>query len=57
MTAKVCVITGASKGIGLATALRFARAGWHVVAAARGAAALAAAEKQIRDAGGQCTIV
>lgn len=57
MATKVCVITGASKGIGLATALRFARAGWHVVAAARGAESLAAAEREIRAAGGECTVV
>ena len=32
---KVCVVTGANSGIGLATARRFAKEGWRVVAAMR----------------------
>ncbi len=54
MTTRVAVITGASRGIGLATALRLARAGWTIVAAARQAADLAAAAEQVRAANGRC---
>ena len=43
MSSKTCVITGAIRGIGLASALRFARRGYAIVAAARHALDLAAA--------------
>jgi NAD(P)-dependent dehydrogenase (short-subunit alcohol dehydrogenase family) len=33
MTSRVCLVTGAARGIGAATAQRFAREGWSVVAA------------------------
>lgn len=51
MTEKTCIITGASRGIGLATALRLARAGYHAVIAARHAAELESAAKQIAAVG------
>ncbi len=54
MDPRVCVITGASRGIGLATALRFARAGYALVAAARVAPDLARAAEQIRALGATC---
>ncbi len=54
MSTRTCVITGASRGIGLATALRFAAAGWNVVAVARGQAGLDGAAGRIAEAGGQC---
>ncbi len=57
MPSKTCVITGASRGIGLATAIRFARAGWNVVVAARQEDALRKAAHQIEAAGGECEIV
>lgn len=44
------LITGGSKGLGLAVALAFARAGGHVALVARGAEALAAARKAIEAA-------
>ncbi len=47
MAARTCIVTGASRGIGLATALRFARQGCNIVAAARNAADLAEAEEKI----------
>ncbi|MEW6252392.1 MAG: SDR family oxidoreductase [Planctomycetota bacterium] len=53
-TARTCVITGASRGIGLATALRFARDGYQIIATARTADRLAAAAPHIRAAGGAC---
>jgi len=57
MPARTSVITGASRGIGLATALRFARAGGRVVAVARGEPDLKQAANQIRDAGGECEYI
>lgn len=47
------VITGASSGIGLATALAAAAKGARVVLAARGSEALDQAVQRIRDAGGE----
>jgi NAD(P)-dependent dehydrogenase (short-subunit alcohol dehydrogenase family) len=49
-------VTGASSGIGLATALAAASEGDHVVLAARGAEALDRAERQCKDAGAASTL-
>lgn len=57
MSRKACVITGASRGIGFATALRFARRGYALVGAARQEADLAAAVKKIRATGVICEAV
>lgn len=57
VTEQTCVITGASRGIGLATALEFARRGWRIVAAARRSEDLTAAAEQIEAAGGLCSAV
>lgn len=54
---QVVVITGASSGIGLATARRAAKAGAKVVLAARNEAALAKVVKEIRARGGTATYV
>ncbi len=54
MNERVCIITGASRGIGKAAALRFARAGARVVLNARDAGALHAAEQELRGQGGAC---
>lgn len=50
------VITGASRGIGRAVALRCAAAGAHVLLLARGAVALASVAGEVRSAGGEATV-
>lgn len=54
---KVAIITGASRGIGRATAARFAAAGAAVVLAARNGEALAAHVQEIEAAGGRALAV
>jgi NAD(P)-dependent dehydrogenase (short-subunit alcohol dehydrogenase family) len=53
----VAVVTGASRGIGAATAQVIAAAGAHVVLAARDGEALNAVARRIRDDGGEATAV
>jgi NAD(P)-dependent dehydrogenase (short-subunit alcohol dehydrogenase family) len=57
LAGRVAVVTGASRGIGAATAEALARAGAHVVLAARDRDALAAAAGRIQAAGGGATPV
>lgn len=54
-TNTVVVVTGASAGVGRATALRFARAGAQLGLIARDAMALEAVADEIRQAGGHAT--
>ena len=54
---KVALVTGASQGIGRATALALARSGAHVVVAARNAEKLAAVVEEITAAGGDALAV
>ena len=51
---KVIVITGASSGIGKATAIKMAAAGAHVILVARGEEKLVETKKEIDAAGGKC---
>lgn len=53
---KLALVTGASRGIGAATAEALAAAGAHVILTARGVTALEQVEERIHAAGGTATI-
>jgi NAD(P)-dependent dehydrogenase (short-subunit alcohol dehydrogenase family) len=53
---RLAVVTGASRGIGAATAEALAEAGAHVILVARTASALEEVEERIHDSGGSATI-
>jgi NAD(P)-dependent dehydrogenase (short-subunit alcohol dehydrogenase family) len=53
---QIALVTGASRGIGAATAATLAAAGAHVIITARTAAGLEDLEDQIHEAGGSATI-
>lgn len=53
---EIALVTGASRGIGAATAVALAGAGAHVVLTGRDTKALEAVEQQIHEAGGTATI-
>ena len=53
---KLALVTGASRGIGAATAEALAAAGAHVILVARTSSALEEVEDRIHDAGGTATI-
>ncbi len=57
MSKPCAVITGAGRGIGRATAVRLARAGYNVVAVARTAVELAETKRQVEAAGAGCQAV
>ena len=56
LTGQVALVTGASRGIGAATAQALAAAGAHVVLTGRDIKALEAVEQAIFEAGGSATI-
>lgn len=56
LAGKIALVTGASRGIGAATARALAAKGAHVVLTARKVKALEAVEDAIHDAGGTSTI-
>lgn len=56
LAGQLALVTGASRGIGAATATALAAAGAHVVLTARTAKALEGIEQSIFDAGGSATI-
>jgi NAD(P)-dependent dehydrogenase (short-subunit alcohol dehydrogenase family) len=53
---KLALVTGASRGIGAATAEALANAGAHVILVARTSSALEQVEERIHEAGGSATI-
>lgn len=56
LTGKLALVTGASRGIGAATAKKLAAEGAHVILVARTAGGLEAVEDAIHEAGGNATI-
>jgi len=56
LTGQVALVTGASRGIGAATAQALTAAGAHVILTGRDAKALEAVEEAIFAAGGSATI-
>ena len=55
--ARIAVVTGASAGIGRATAVEFARQGWRVAVLARGIDGLEGARRDIERVGGQAMVI
>jgi NAD(P)-dependent dehydrogenase (short-subunit alcohol dehydrogenase family) len=56
LSGKLALVTGASRGIGAATAEELAAAGAHVILVARTSKTLEEVEERIHDAGGSATI-
>ena len=56
LAGKLALVTGASRGIGAATAEALAGAGAHVILVARTASTLEAVDDRIHEAGGSATI-
>ena len=56
LSGKLAMVTGASRGIGAATAEALAAEGAHVILVARSSEALEAVEQRIHEAGGSATI-
>lgn len=54
---RIALITGASRGIGRAVAVAFAREGAHVVLLARTQGALEEVDDEVREAGGSATLL
>lgn len=57
LTSRIALVTGASRGIGYATAKALARAGAHVIAVARTQGGLEELDDDIRKDGGTATLV
>jgi NAD(P)-dependent dehydrogenase (short-subunit alcohol dehydrogenase family) len=57
LSGRIALVTGASRGIGRAVALGLAKAGAHVVIAARSLSALESLDDEIQAAGGAATLL
>ncbi len=57
LASRIALVTGASRGIGYATALALAKAGGHVIAVARTQGGLEELDDAIKAAGGSATLV
>lgn len=57
LASRIALVTGASRGLGYATALALARAGAHIVAVARTQGALEELDDAIQSIGGSATLV
>jgi NAD(P)-dependent dehydrogenase (short-subunit alcohol dehydrogenase family) len=57
LASRIALVTGASRGIGYATALALAKAGAHIVAVARTQGGLEELDDEIRKGGGSATLV
>jgi NAD(P)-dependent dehydrogenase (short-subunit alcohol dehydrogenase family) len=57
LASRIALVTGASRGIGFATALALAKAGAHIIAVARTQGGLEELDDAIRAAGGTATLV
>lgn len=57
LSGQIALVTGASRGLGRATALAFAGAGAHVCALARTVGALEELDDAVKAAGGQATLI
>src|SRR6266487_2960558 len=57
LASRIALVTGASRGIGYATARALARAGAHIVAVARTQGGLEELDDEIRKDGGSATLV
>ncbi len=56
-TSEVVVITGASAGVGRATARNFARHGARIALLARGTDGLEAAQREVQELGGTAIVI
>jgi NAD(P)-dependent dehydrogenase (short-subunit alcohol dehydrogenase family) len=57
LTDRIALVTGASRGLGFATALALAKAGAHIIAVARTQGGLEELDDEIRKAGSSATLV
>jgi NAD(P)-dependent dehydrogenase (short-subunit alcohol dehydrogenase family) len=57
LTSRIALVTGASRGLGYATAIALAKAGAHIVAVARTQGGLEELDDEIRKLGGGATLV
>lgn len=57
LAGRLALITGASRGLGAATAVAYAKEGAHVVLVARTVGGLEAVDDQVKAVGGQATLV